>query len=57
MLLPAKKQADDRVAQYLSSRTDGVAKKDISSANLRTQPDYDYQNGKSILKGYRACIL
>ena len=28
--------------------------KDISSANLRTQPDYDYQNGKSILKGYRA---
>ncbi|MFR0192597.1 oxidative stress defense protein, partial [Escherichia coli] len=30
------------------------AKKDISSANLRTQPDYDYQDGKSILKGYRA---
>ncbi|MFP1557397.1 SIMPL domain-containing protein [Escherichia coli] len=29
-------------------------KKDISSANLRTQPDYDYQDGKSILKGYRA---
>lgn len=29
-------------------------RKDISSANLRTQPDYDYQNGKSILKGYRA---
>ncbi|XLF32320.1 oxidative stress defense protein [Klebsiella pneumoniae] len=32
----------------------GIAKKDINSANLRTQPDYDYQNGKSILKGYRA---
>ena len=31
-----------------------MPKKDISSANLRTQPDYDYQNGKSILKGYRA---
>ncbi|MDW3458667.1 SIMPL domain-containing protein, partial [Escherichia coli] len=31
-----------------------IAKKDISAANLRTQPDYDYQNGKSILKGYRA---
>ena len=31
-----------------------IAKKDISSANLRTQPDYDYQDGKSILKGYRA---
>jgi uncharacterized protein YggE len=31
-----------------------VSEKDINSANLRTQPDYDYQNGKSILKGYRA---
>ncbi|PLP41500.1 oxidative stress defense protein, partial [Klebsiella variicola] len=51
----AKKQADDRVAQYLSFlEKSGIAKKDISSANLRTQPDYDYQNGKSILKGYRA---
>lgn len=51
----AKKQADERVAQYLSFlEKSGIAKKDISSANLRTQPDYDYQNGKSILKGYRA---
>ena len=51
----AKKQADDRVAQYLSFlEQNGIAKKDINSANLRTQPDYDYQNGKSILKGYRA---
>lgn len=51
----AKKQADERVAQYLSFwRKSGIAKKDINSANLRTQPDYDYQNGKSILKGYRA---
>ena len=51
----AKKQADDRVAQYLSFlEKSGIAKKDVSSANLRTQPDYDYQNGKSILKGYRA---
>lgn len=51
----AKKQADERVAQYLSFlEQNGVAKKDISSANLRTQPDYDYQEGKSILKGYRA---
>ncbi len=40
---------------YLSSlEKSGIAEKDISSANLRTQPDYDYQNGKSILKGYRA---
>lgn len=51
----AKKQADQRIAQYLSFlEQNGVAKKDISSANLRTQPDYDYQNGKSVLKGYRA---
>ncbi|MBV7406833.1 oxidative stress defense protein [Enterobacter sp. ENT03] len=51
----AKKQADDRVAQYLGFlEKNGVAKKDINSANLRTQPDYDYQDGKSILKGYRA---
>lgn len=51
----AKKQADERVAQYLSFlEKNGIAKKDINSANLRTQPDYDYQNGKSILKGYRA---
>ena len=53
----AKKQADDRVAQYLSFlEQNGVGKKDINSANLRTQPDYDYQNGKSILKGYRAGV-
>ncbi len=50
----AKKQADDRVAQYLSFLERAVLLKDINSANLRTQPDYDYQNGKSILKGYRA---
>jgi uncharacterized protein YggE len=50
----AKKQADDRVAQYLSFLEQNGVEKDINSANLRTQPDYDYQNGKSILKGYRA---
>lgn len=51
----AKKQADARVAQYISFlEKNGIAKKDINAANLRTQPDYDYQNGKSILKGYRA---
>ncbi|STV02909.1 oxidative stress defense protein [Klebsiella pneumoniae] len=33
----AKKQADDRVAQYLSFlEKSGIAKKDINSANLRT---------------------
>ncbi|HFP3517062.1 TPA: oxidative stress defense protein [Escherichia coli] len=51
----AKKQADERVAQYISFlELNQIAKKDISSANLHTQPDYDYQDGKSILKGYRA---
>ena len=51
----AKKQADERVAQYISFlELNQIAKKDISSANLRTQPDYDCQDGKSILKGYRA---
>ena len=51
----AKKQADERVAQYISFlELNQIAKKDISSANLRTQPDYDYQDCKSILKGYRA---
>ena len=51
----AKKQADERVAQYISFlELNQIAKKDISSANFRTQPDYDYQDGKSILKGYRA---
>ncbi|MCS5968503.1 SIMPL domain-containing protein [Klebsiella variicola subsp. variicola] len=35
-------------------RKERYCEKDINSANLRTQPDYDYQNGKSILKGYRA---
>ena len=40
----------------VAAKDAATAKKqeDISSANLRTQPDYDYQDGKSILKGYRA---
>lgn len=52
----AKKQADDRVAQYLGLlQKNGVEKKDINAANLRTQPEYDYlKDGKTQLKGYRA---
>lgn len=51
----AKQQADERVAQYLTFlQNNEIDKKDIAAANLRTQPDYDYQNGKSTLKGYRA---
>lgn len=52
----AKKQADERVAQYMTFlQQNSVAKKDINAANLRTQPEYDYlKDGKSQLKGYRA---
>ncbi|MFT4270220.1 MAG: oxidative stress defense protein [Pantoea sp.] len=52
----AKKQADSRVAQYFDFlQKNGIEKKDIDAANLRTQPEYDYtKEGKSVLKGYRA---
>ncbi|RPH26081.1 oxidative stress defense protein [Buttiauxella warmboldiae] len=52
----AKKQADERVAQYLTFlQQSGVEKKDINAANLRTQPEYEYlKDGKTQLKGYRA---
>jgi len=52
----AKKQADTRVAQYFDLlQKNGIEKKDIDAANLRTQPEYDYtKEGKSVLKGYRA---
>lgn len=52
----AKKQADVRVQQYFDFLNEnGVEKKDINAANLRTLPEYDYlKDGKSVLKGYRA---
>ncbi|AJI84168.1 oxidative stress defense protein [Yersinia enterocolitica] len=52
----AKKQADTRVAQYFDFlRKSGIEKKDINAANIRTQPEYDYQKtGEAVLKGYRA---
>ncbi|QWA12006.1 oxidative stress defense protein [Sodalis ligni] len=52
----AKKQADARVAQYFDFLAkNGVEKKDINAANLRTQPEYDFlKTGESVLKGYRA---
>ncbi|WP_127959214.1 oxidative stress defense protein [Serratia microhaemolytica] len=52
----AKQQVDQRVAQYFAFlQKNGIDKKDISAANLRTQPEYQYQsNGTSVLKGYRA---
>lgn len=52
----AKKQVDERVVQYVNFlQKSGVEKKDISAANLNTQPEYDYlKTGGSVLKGYRA---
>ncbi|AFJ45729.1 oxidative stress defense protein [Shimwellia blattae] len=52
----AKKQADQKVAQYMTFlQNNGVEKKDINAANLRTQPVYEYsKEGKAILKGYQA---
>lgn len=52
----AKKQADTRVQQYFDLLArNGIDKKDINAANLRTQPEYDYlKDGKSVLKGYQA---
>ena len=51
----AKRKVDDRVAQYLDFlRKKGIGPKDINSANLSTQPEYDYQHGSSKLKGFRA---
>ena len=51
----AKKQVDERVAQYFDFlQKNNIEKKDISAANLRTQPEYDYlKTGESVLKGYR----
>ncbi|MHA7848293.1 oxidative stress defense protein [Serratia sp. D1N4] len=52
----AKTQVDERVAQYFDFlQKNGIEKKDINAANLRTQPEYDYlKTGESVLKGYRA---
>lgn len=52
----AKRQVDKRVTQYFDFLLkNGVEKKDINTANLSTQPEYNYQqNGPSVLKGYRA---
>lgn len=52
----AKKQVDTRVAQYFDFlNKSGIEKKDVKAANIRTQPEYDYQkSGEAVLKGYRA---
>ncbi|OTA17155.1 BP26 protein [Xenorhabdus vietnamensis] len=53
----AKKKVDARVAKYFDFlKNSGIEKKDIDAANLRTQPEYRYEQktGKSSLMGYRA---
>jgi uncharacterized protein YggE len=52
----AKKQLDDRVAQYFSFLEKmGVDKKDIDAANLATRAQYDYsKSGGGKLTGYAA---
>ncbi|WP_114194612.1 oxidative stress defense protein [Edaphovirga cremea] len=52
----AKKQADEKVAEYFAFlQKNGIEKKDINAANLRTQPEYNYlKDGGTELKGYRA---
>lgn len=51
----AKAQVDKRIAQYFSFLDEqGIARKDIKAANVRTQPEYDYTDGKANLKGYKA---
>lgn len=51
----AKQKVDKRVTQYFDFlRKNGIEQKDINAANLSTQAEYDYQNGSSELKGFRA---
>lgn len=51
----AKTQVDTRVANYFDFLTkNGIDKKDIDAANISTQPEYDYKDGKPTLKGYQA---
>jgi uncharacterized protein YggE len=51
----AKQKVDKRVTQYFDFlRKNGIDQKDINAANLSTQAEYDYQNGSSELKGFRA---
>lgn len=53
----AKKKVDERVAKYFDFlKNSGIEKKDIDAANLRTQPEYQYEekSGKSSITGYRA---
>lgn len=51
----AKKQVDTRIANYFDFLAkNGIDKKDIEAANLSTQVEYDYKDGKPFIKGYQA---
>jgi len=51
----AKQKVDKRITQYFDFLDkNGIEQKDINAANLSTQAEYDYQNGASQLKGFRA---
>ncbi|OAT34921.1 oxidative stress defense protein [Proteus myxofaciens] len=53
----AKKQVDERVAKYFDFlKENGVEKADINAANIRTQPNYEYdkKSERSVIKGYSA---
>lgn len=53
----AKKQVDERVAKYFDFlKENGVDKADINAANIRTQPNYEYdkKSERSVIKGYIA---
>lgn len=53
----AKKQVDERVAKYfVFLKENGVVKEDIDAANIRTQPNYEYdkKTERSVINGYTA---
>lgn len=53
--ITAKKQIDQRVSEYLTFlHNNGIQQTDINALNLRTMPEYQYEKGKSSIKGYRA---
>lgn len=51
----AKQRVDHRIVQYFDFLCkNGIEQKDINAVNLNTQAEYDFQNGSSELKGFRA---
>ena len=52
----AKKQVDERVAKiFCLLKENGVTKEDIDAANIRTQPNCEYDKAeRSVINGYTA---